>query len=662
MSSEKNSNTRTGILRMMSRMGCAILCVLYCSCARMGAPDGGWFDDTPPHVVDASPADKSVSVKTRKMTINFDEYIKLADVQEKVVISPPQIEIPEIKTSGKRIVVELKDSLKENTTYTIDFSDAISDSNEGNPMGNYTYSFSTGAAIDTFEVSGYVLDASNLEPIKGILVGLYNNLSDTVFQKEPMSRISRTDGSGHFVVKGVAPGKYRAYALKDADGDFVYGQKSEQLAFSHQIFEPSWKPDVKQDTIWKDSLHIDNIVRVPYTHFLPDDITLLAFTAAQTNRVLIKTERQEPEKLGFYFSYGDVGLPTIRGLNFDADSAFIAEPSQKNDTVFYWIRDTALIHQDTLRMEVQYMMTDTTDLLISKTDTLELLAKIPYEKRLKAEQKELEQWQKDQEKLKKRGEPYDSIRPRDFLKLKFTPSGALTPDSRVIIEAATPLEPIDTAAIHLYTKMDSTWYNAAFQCRPMKGKIRQYELTADWKPGGEYSLEIDSAAISDIYGNSIKSVKQGLKVKSDDDLSSLMVNLSGIQDTGVVVQLLNTSDAVVRQVRAINHVAEFYYVNPGEYYLRAFVDRNGNGVWDTGDYDIDQQAEEVYYYNEKFECKAKWDVTRSWNLTARPRFRQKPGAITKQKPDQQKKLRNRNEQRAKELGKEYIRKTTGMRL
>ena len=629
----------------------------------MGSPDGGWYDDTPPYVLGSTPADKSVNVSSRRVNIYFNEYIKLEDAQNKVIVSPPQIEMPEIKAGGKRIIVDLKDSLKQNTTYTIDFSDAISDNNEGNPMGNYTFSFSTGKEIDTLEVSGYVLNAENLEPIKGIQVGLYDNLSDTVFKKEPMIRISRTDSRGRFTVKGVAPGTYRAYALQDADGDFVYNQKSEMIAFNHETFEPSWKPDTRQDTIWRDSLHIDNILRVPYTHFLPDDITLLAFTVIQDTRYLVKTERQEPNKLGFYFSYGDSLPPVLRGLNFNADSAFVVESSAKNDTIFYWLRDTTLINQDTLLIATEYRITDdSTGVLINKPDTLELLPKMSYERRMKEKQKEMEKWLKEQEKKKKRNEPYDSIMPREVLKLKISPSGSLDPDQRVVIESPTPIERLDTAGIHLYTKVDSLWYEAKFRFRPLRECIRKYELIADWKMDTEYSLEIDSAAFEDIYGLVINPVKQGLKVKSEDEYSTLTVNLSGTDEDCIIVQLLNNSDAVVKQVRAEKGVADFFYVNPGTYYLRAFTDRNGNNIWDTGDYHTDRQPEDVYYYPRETECKAKYDITRDWNLTAKKRFEQKPQAITKQKPEQEKKLQNRNAKRAEELGKEYIRKTTGVKL
>ena len=643
----------------------AVSCwLLAVGCARMGSPDGGWYDDTPPYVVGSTPGDLATDVSPKRVSIYFNEFIKLEDAQNKVIISPPQLEMPEIKASGKRVVVDLKDSLKENTTYTIDFGDAISDFTEGNPMGNYAFTFSTGKAIDTLQVSGYVLNAENLEPIKGIQVGLYDDLSDTVFLKKPMMRISRTDSRGHFVIKGVAPGTYRCYALQDADNNYVYNQKSEMVGFSHDTFEPSWKMDTRQDTIWRDSLHIDNILRVPYTHFLPDDITLLAFTAEQDSRYLLKTERTEPHKIGFYFTYGDSVPPSIRGLNFNSDNAFVVEPSLRNDTVFYWLRDSALINQDTLRMEVQYLMTDTTELLVSKTDTLEITPKESYEKRMKAKQKEIEKWEKEQEKKKKRDEPYDSVMPREMLRLKIDPSGSLSPASVVTIESPTPLLRLDTAAIHLYTKVDTLWYDADYVFKPSPYNIRRYTLTADWKPETEYSLEIDSAAFEDIYGTVIGPVKQGLKVKSEDDYSTLTVNLSGIEDTdaAVIVQLLSSSEAVAMQVRAKNGTASFDYVNPGKYYIRAFVDSNGNGRWDTGDYYADRQAEAVYYYPEETECKAKWDVTRNWNLTSRRCFEQKPSAITKQKPDKEKKLKNRNLERAKQLGKEYIKDKTGVRL
>lgn len=636
----------------------AVLCALpaalaLAGCARMGQPDGGWYDETPPRIVRTTPADKATDVRSKRITISFDEFIKLEDATNKVVVSPPQLEVPDIKGSGKRIVVDLKDSLKDNTTYTIDFSDAISDNNEGNPLGNYTYSFSTGESIDTFEVAGNVLDASNLEPVKGILVGLYDDLSDTAFTTKPMLRVSRTDSRGRFIIKGVAPGTYRIYALQDADGNYMYSQKSEMMAFREATLVPSCGPDTRQDTLWRDELRIDSIIRVPYTHFYPDDIALLAFTVPQTDRYLLKTERQDPRKVGVFFSYGNEELPGVRGLDFDADSAFIVEASEKRDTITYWLRDTALVNRDTLTMELSYLMTDTTGVLVSRTDTIEAIPKTSYAKRMKEKEDEFEKWQKKQEKARKKGQPYDSIMPAPYLEPDIKAPSAMDPDRNILIEMPTPLARLDTAAIHLYSMIDTLWYRSRFELLPVEGQLRRYELRAEWRPGIEYSLEIDSAAFEDIYGLVSKEFKTGIKVRAEDEYSSLVVNLSGIPDTCVVVQLLNGSGNVVKQVRAEDGTAEFYYISPGKYYMSAFVDSNGNGVWDTGDYYAGRQPESVYYNPKEVECKAKWDLTHSWNVTATPLPEQKPAAITKQKPDKEKQKKSRNAERARGMGVKY---------
>ena len=628
-------------------------CVVV-GCARMGQPDGGWFDDDPPEVIGCRPADQSTNISSKKISIYFNEYIKLEDATNKVIVSPPQLEIPEIKDAGKRIVVELQDSLKPNTTYTIDFSDAIVDNNEGNPLGNYTYSFSTGDQIDTMEVSGYVLDASNLEPVKGILVGLYDDLADSAFKTKPMIRVSRTDSRGRFVIKGVAHGTYHAYALKDADGDFCFNQKSEMIGFNHETYVPSSKPDVKIDTIWRDSLHIDAFKQTPYTHFLPDDVTLLAFTHIQTDRYLLKTERKDPEKFTMFFTYGHPDLPVIKGLNFNADSAFVIETRVEQDTINYWLRDTTLINQDTLRMEVNYMMTDTLGNLVSQIDTLEVLAKTPYAKRQKELTKEIEKWQKEQERKKKRDETYDSIFPAKPLKPNYMLSQEIDPDKIIQIEIPAPLQHVDTAAVHLYSMIDSAWYEAPFTFKPIPHRLRFYEIQAEWRPDTEYSLEIDSAAFEDIYGHVSDPYKQGIKVKSLDEYSTLTIKISGVADSlPLRVRLLDKGDGIVKEVLAKDGVAFFEYVSPEKYYLSAFVDVNGNGLWDTGDYDEDRQAESVYYYPREIECKERWDVTQKWDLTATPRYKQKPQAITKQKADGEKKLKNRNADRARNLGIEY---------
>ena len=452
------------------------------SCARMGNPDGGWYDDTPPFVVSATPADGATDVKAKKVIINFNEYIKIENAQEKVIVSPPQLEQAEIKAAGRRIIVELKDSLKENTTYTVDFSDAITDNNEGNPMGNYTYSFSTGNHIDTLEVSGYLLNAEDLEPVKGVLVGLYPyDVPDSAFRHEAMMRVSRTNGSGQFTIKGVADGKYRAFALKDADGDFVFGQKSELIAFSHDSIVPSWKPDTRQDTIWRDSLHIANIKPVPYTHFLPDDVTLLCFQEPQTDRYLVKTERDTPGKIGLYFSYGHDSLPKIKGINFNADSAFVIEHTMQRDTVLYWLRDTALVNQDTLTMELRFMGTDTLGVLTERPTPSSSCQRCPTRSDRRSCRRNWRNGRRSRRR-KRSGETYDSIMPHQAPRAEGEHQRQMTPTRAYSSRVPAPLAAATPPAIPpLLTNRHPVVSTALtfVQITP-----RAYEVKADWRRAG----------------------------------------------------------------------------------------------------------------------------------------------------------------------------------
>ena len=637
---------------------------LLASCARMGRPDGGWYDETPPRVIASTPADRSTNVSAKKVNIYFNEFIKLDNASEKVVVSPPQLEQADIKATGKKIGIQLKDSLKPNTTYTIDFSDAIKDNNEGNPMGNYTYSFSTGDHIDTLEVAGTVLSAQDLEPVKGILVGLYAEFEDSCFLKQPMLRVARADSHGHFVIKGVAPGTYRIYALNDQDGNYCFSQKSEQIAFSHDTIRPSFCDAVRQDTLWLDSLHIKDIKRTGYIRFTPDDLVLRAFEHVQTDRFFLKAERQQANSFSLFFSYGSNQLPELKPLNFDATDRLLIEPSAHRDTITYWLCDTTLVNQDTLNIAMTYQMTDTLGNLIAQTDTLQILSKQPYERRLKEAQKSYEEWKKKEEKKRKRGEPYDSIMPPKELAYRLQLESKLDPDRNIRFEFDTPLAAIDTSKIHLYAKHDSLWYVAPMRFNPIRTKMwgdsiateeskRMYTLRAEWRPDIEYSLEIDSLAFTDIYGLTSAKLKKGFKVSALDDYSSVVLNIQQLSGKNIVVELLNKEDKAVKSVRTNNGSAAFYYIKPGTYYARLFVDTNNNGIWDTGDYNANLQPEEVFYYPYKIECKAKWDMNLSWDITAKPLDQQKPGDIKKQKGEQQRKIQQRNIERARKLGITY---------
>ncbi len=644
------------------RIIAALLTVLgVAGCARMGSPDGGWYDEKPPVVMHTSPSNGAVGVNQKRVTIYFDEFVTLDNATENVIFSPPQTEQPDIKVKGRSIVVNLKDSLKEATTYTIDFSDAIKDNNEGNPMGNYTFTFSTGDAIDTMQVGGHVLDAETLEPVQGTQVGLYM-VGDTAeadttivrrFTTEPMLRVSRTDQSGHFTIKGVKPGRYRIYALKDVDNNFMLTPGSgEQMAFLDETIVPSVFDDTRQDTTMLDSLRIKSIQRVRYKHFMPDNVVLRAFTEPRTERAFVKNERLDPEKFTLYFSYGDTLLPQIRGLNFDFDGKYILEASQKNDTLSYWLTDTATVNTDSLEIEMTYRMTDSLGVLVPQTDTLMLLPKVSLEKRLKNKQKEQEEWDKKQAKLKKKGLPYDSIKAPDPLKMNIVAKSKFDPDKTVVMEFTTPLAKIDTSMVHLYVERDSVWYNAEWQMRRKpNGNDRTYEILSKWEPTLQYSFETDSAAFEDIYGKVSKKEKFGFKVKALEEYGTFQINIPSLAGKNLICQLLESGEKLVKEVKTTGGTAKFMYLDEKEYYLKVIVDTNGNGIWDTGKFEDMLQPEQVYYYPKEINCRAKWDISETWNPEERPLNNQKPSKLMKTKTSEKRATQqNRNLRRAQDKG------------
>lgn len=635
---------------------CLLALVLTAACASIGNPDGGRFDETPPRVVGSSPADGAVNVSKRKVQILFDEYIKLEKASEKVVISPPQIEPANVRADGKRVKVDFYDSLRANTTYTIDFSDAIEDNNEGNPMGQYTFSFSTGDVIDTMQVSGRVLNAADLEPIKGIMVGLYpadSTWNDTLFRTRPFLRVSRTNGEGRFTIKGVKDGAYRVRALEDKDGDFVFSQKNERVAFDTTVYVTGSFPDVRMDTVWRDSLWYDSIRVVPYTHYTPDDVLLLAFLEDGQERHLLKTVYPEPTNFTFYFTAPSDSTPRIKGLNFD-ERCLVADASLKNDTVTFWVTDTALIHrQDTLSMILSYMETDTLGQLVVTNDTLDLSPKTTYAKIAAERSKQIEAWEKDRERRQKKAKkplpyeenPYERI----WLEAGFKPSGSLAPNQNVRYLAKEPILEVDTTKIHFYVKKDTDWLPAPFLFMPEERSAKSYMLYAEWEPGQKYRFVMDTAAVVSVLEHESKSVRQEFHVRAVEEYGSIFIHVIS-PDTGVVVQLLSKNDKVEAQQRTDKDGnADFFFMKPGEYYMRCYVDANGNGQWDTGDYASGLQPERVYYFGKPLPLKAQWDLRQDWDIRAVDVARQKPMAITKQKPDKEKKLKNRNAERDREM-------------
>ena len=626
---------------------------LIAACANQGAgPDGGRYDEPPPRIVGMTAPERLQNGKRTKFSLVFNELIKVDNPTEKIIVSPPQIETPEIKVSGRRITVELLDSMRSNTTYTVDFSDAITDNNEGNPLGQYTYIFSTGQTTDTMQMSGYVLNAEDLEPVKGILAGLYQQHHDSVFGKRAFDRVARTDASGFFSIKGVAPDRdYRLYALQDADGDFHFTQPSEMLGFLHNDLRAGAFRDTRYDTLWVDSVRYDSIRIIPYTHFTPDDLVVRAFKIDVNTRHYLKAQRDVPEWFTTFFTGPSRKRPTIQGLNFDASKAFVVNASAGNDTLTYWLADTTLLRQDTLRFAYTYdNWDDSLAQMLPKTDTLELVPKTTFAKRAANEAKELEKWNKQREKREKRGDFSKSQPPMVALQLRADVSSSLVPNRNILIQFDQPLQRFDTKKLHLRLKKDSTYHDAPYALDTVPNNILAYRLRAEWRPGQEYQLVIDSAAMTSLYGRVNLATDNKFSIAKLEDFGTVFLSLSNAHES-TVVQLLGSDGKPVAQAPTKNGRAEFYYVQPGKYYLRCFFDRNGDGKWTTGSWSPRRDPEEVYYFPKEIEVRANWDLNESWDVTALRLDKQKPDALVKQRSDKQKiDTHQRNIERLRQRG------------
>jgi hypothetical protein len=621
------------------------------SCASIGAPDGGPYDEEPPRFVGSTPELHAIGNQKSRIELEFDEFIKLEKAAEKVVISPPQMEQPEIKVSGKKVVIELIDSLKDSTTYTVDFSDAIVDNNEGNPMGNFSFSFSTGESIDTLEVSGTVLNAADLEPVKGMLVGLHKNLNDTAFTTLPFDRVSRTDSRGQFIIRGIAPGEYRIFALMDGNQNYLFDSKSERIAFGDSLVIPSWEPAVRQDTLWQDTLTIDTIHTVHYTRFMPDNLILRVFKEENDRQYLTRSQRDKENHFILTFNAKADSLPGLKGLNFDETDAFIIETTSRNDSICYWIKDSLVYGMDTLEVQLDYLYTDSLNQLVPRTDTIYLANKLTREQRERIQKEAEEEKEKERKKREKKGlEPEKE--PTPFLKMNVDAPSSFDINKNVVLAFDEPVVRFDTAAIHMQVKVDTLWEDTPFLLRPDSVLPRTYEILAGWEPEKEYKLTIDSAAVTGLYGLHTNKSEHTMKVKKLDEYGTLLLNVKNALP-GSIVELMDNSGKVLRQQPVTQEgTADFYFLAPNsKYYIRLFEDRNGNGKWDTGNYSKGLQPEAVYYFPKVWEMKANFEFEEDWDIHEVPWDRQKLDEIKKQKPEQEKKIKDRNKERAKKLGR-----------
>ena len=597
--------------------------VMY-SCANIGNPSGGPIDKTPPIFMRSNPTPNAVNVKDRKIEIFFDEIVTLKDPSTKIIVSPAQTEMPRMSALGRKVTVELVDSLLPNTTYTIDFSNSIQDNNEGNAIDNFAFAFSTGSVIDSMRVSGYVLDSRTLEPMQSVVVGLQSNLADSAFHKEKLQRVALTNDRGQFTIRNVSPGSYHIFALKDLDRDYKFGNPTEDIAFLDSIIVPSIGSREAADTVYNDLNEIDTIMRATRPAYFPNDILLSMFNEDRKSQYLANNLRVDSTRISLTFAAASDTLPSLSivGRNDVPDQWYTLERSQTNDTLTYWIRPPHLVSADTLMVATTYLRTDTASNLSWGTDTLKFT------------------FQRQKAKKKKKNEETDSLEQIRFMELHPLANGTQEVYAPLLLQTGTPIERYSREAFHLQRKLqnDTTFYPAEIKSIALRDSTlnrRDLMLKVDWEPGAAYTLAVDSLAMTDIYGLQTKPLKVDFNVRKMEEYGNIVFNIPAVRDSAIV-ELLDGTEKIVLRAPVKNHRAELLNLLPGKYYARLFIDRNGNGKYDTGNYDMHLQPEETVYYPGAINLKKNWDVEQTWDIYATPIDKQKSEAIKKNKPERKK--------------------------
>ena len=603
--------------RISHLIGCLIAIIIIMgfvsACANMASPNGGPYDEQPPRFVRSTPRPLQTNYAGRKIEIIFDELIQIDKPSENVIITPPQQNLPVIRTAGKKITVELNDTLVANVTYTIDFTNSISDNNERNVLENFSFAFSTGDIIDSLEVSGYVLNANNLEPMPGILVGLHRDLADSAFTTTSFFRTSKTNDKGQFTIRNIAEGTYRIYALNDVNRDYLFDQPGEDIAFLDSLIIPQFESAIRMDTIWKDTLTVDTVLTVEYNRFLPDDIVLRLFKETFQRQYMLRPERMQQNMITLKFNAPLDKIPVIQLIDdIPSDEWYILQIPDDPTTANYWIKDSLIWERDTLHLSVTYLRTDSLMMFQSQTDTIHL----PTRRQPQATQRRTQR---------------DEPAPIEFLTMVISASGSINLFDTLSVTFPEPVLDLPKEVFLLEQKQDTLWNQVDFSFRQDSANTLKYYLERRWNYEESYRLSVDSALIFSIYGKWNNAIQSTFQFKSENEYGHLFINIEGIEEPAFV-ELLNSNDDPVQKAPVKDGGVLFMNLRPDKYYVRLIVDTNENGIWDTGNYAEKKQPEEVYYSPHFYELRANWEVEEDWTVLSEPLVKQKPMDITKNKP------------------------------
>ena len=583
----------------------AVTSVIF-SCARQAAPSGGPPDITPPKIIKSVPLNGSLNYKGKSIVVTFNEFVALEKVTEKFMISPPVNKKPNIVLKGKSLKIEFLEKLRDSTTYTLYFQDAIRDLNAGNPIPDFQFVFSTGNVLDSLSVTGNVYNASNLEPTEKTLILMYSELADTAPVKLLPDYITLADINGSFRINNIREGTYRLYALQDKNNNKKYDLFDEGFAFMDNPVKITPLKNYLPIVIVKDTVKVvpakaNPLLKKPVEIPVIDgEYKLFLFTAPKKNHYLTSSDRKTAVLLNYTLSLP----PDPIGFEFripDTDPAkYFLEKNPTGDTIDVWLTDSLIYSKQLINSIVGYPFTDTTGITKLKTDTIPMRSVSTRATRLK----------------------------EAISKYTFTANimgGILRPGQQVVFSSQTPFRAPDTTKIHLYELKKTARTIIPYVLFKDSLNSKRYYLNSKFKEESIYLLIADSASFGNIYGRVADSTGIKFSVRTTDSYGGLTLNTTNVHEA-VIIQLLDQREKTISEKRIKeNSKIEFPLLEKGYYRLRAIYDLNGDGKWTTGDYKTKQQPEPVSYYESEIEIKIDWEVVlpQPWDLSKKNQKEQK---------------------------------------
>lgn len=549
------------------------------SCANTTqAPTGGKKDTIPPALYWTQPVPGAVNVDTNKTKIvfGFDEYVTIKN-QQNIFLSPPQKKAPKAKVKGKNVVVTFNEPLAKGITYTLNFTDAIADNNEGNMFPGFTYVFSTGDSIDSMLVTGTVQDCNTLKPVKGATVMLYKDHSDSAIFKSRPFAACKTDDWGYFCIPYIPDTLYRLYALKDDNNDNIYqSEDGELVGFIDSLIRPVMRVSDTLAEMQKYDMKDTLECRARRSEY---EIRL--FKEESTKQKLMNKGRSADRHAYVTFMSKNAWIDSLWIKGYKQEQ-LISQFNLRQDSLEIWINDRRRT-PDTLQLYINYRKTnDSTGVFEPSLEHYPLFIEGALPKKTGRAARQ-------------------NLKHEDTICVyKLTAEPETVEQNGFSIEFAYPIiyENFDSLKFR-YINPKQKELKGSFTVEKDSLNLRRYTIRPKEKllPGYEYFLKVPHRAFRDINGFYSDSTEVKVSLPSDDKLSTIILDMKGVEGK-LIVDLLNEKrDKVLR-----NYIIEkdtqlvFPYLKEGKYSVRVTFDYNKNSMVDTGNILEHRQPEKVAFF------------------------------------------------------------------